>query len=197
MRFWHGVYFSSGLVVLVSLVAGGCKSLGEKPAPLSAATIKGFHDATGGGDVATMKKMLDMHPGLLDARDEGRATPLITAAYAQKADVVKMLLERGADVNAQKKDGWSALHFAAWRGEEDIAKMLLDHGAKVDVKKPDGGTPLHAAVADGHLEVAKLLVAAGADVNAKKKDGWTPLRFAAERKNKDVAAFLRSKGAKE
>ena len=82
-------------------------------------------------------------------------------------EVVKWLVEHGADVTAKDNNGWTVLHWAASCGHLEVVKWLIEHGADVTAKDKDGWTVLHSAAFGGHLEVVKWLVEHGADVTAK------------------------------
>lgn len=103
-----------------------------------------------------------------DAREDGRGrTPLHLALDKQHPEAAKLLIVRGADVNARDRRGRTPLHIAAQQGYADVARMLLDRGALVDARtKDDGETPLWEALAPGDLATVRLLVARGADVRA-------------------------------
>jgi ankyrin repeat protein len=91
------------------------------------------------------------------------------------------LLDGGADVNAARGDGLTALHAAAERGHLDVAKLLISAGAELDAGTRIGRyTPLHLAGRGGHGRVVGALVEAGADVNATTSNtGVTPVHLAA------------------
>ncbi len=72
-------------------------------------------------------------------------TPLHEAAAMGHLEVARLLLERGADVNAKNKHGFTPLHFAAGIGHTDVAKLLLEHGADVNAKDEHGRTPADIA----------------------------------------------------
>lgn len=87
-------------------------------------------------------------------------TPLMRCAMKGRADLVEMLLEVGADVNAVASDvgGGTALYYAAQGGHIEIARTLLNHGA--DPRLPDrvlGLTPIDIAARNGHDAVVQLL----------------------------------------
>ena len=96
-----------------------------------------------------------------------------------------LYLERGADVNAKRRDHWTPLHLASyWCGKPDIVRVLLDHGAKVNGVDNLLRTPLHL-VAVGPYEskedgvsVARLLLERGADASALDLNSETPLHLA-------------------
>lgn len=103
-----------------------------------------------------------------DTRDGHHVTPLMLAAQRGHDEIVKLLVEAGADVNA--KDRASA----------------LDEGRQ---------TPLHRACAAGRLSTAKLLLELGANPDCLSQSGWTPLYLALSSKNADLAICLLEHGA--
>jgi ankyrin repeat protein len=124
--------------------------------------------------------------------------PLHLAAEKGHNDVVKLLLEHKAEVDAKTESGETPLYLAAEKGHKDVAELLLSHGADVNAKdKNFGRTPLHEAAVFGHKDVVELLLAHGADINAKNKNGETPLRFASGMGYEDVEELLRQHGGHE
>jgi ankyrin repeat protein len=91
-----------------------------------------------------------------------------------------MLLDRGADLNAQVKYGETVLHIAVRNGYMEIVQMLLDRGANVDVQDESGETVLHCAVRQCYIELVKVLLDRGANVYAHDMYGDTVLHCAAE-----------------
>ena len=81
--------------------------------------------------------------------------------------VVKLLLERGADVESKDDAGQTSLSRAAWNGHEAVVKLLLERGADVESKDDAGETPLSWAARNGHEAVVKLLLEKGANVESK------------------------------
>jgi ankyrin repeat protein len=96
----------------------------------------------------------------------------------RSARLVRLLIERGADIEAKDKDGQTVLHVAA-RGDYAITALLLEHGADVNATDVHGITPLHTAILENNDDnIVKLLIAQGAVVNARDEDGYTPLHVA-------------------
>ena len=85
------------------------------------------------------------------------STALLYAAVNGHMEVVKVLVARGADVDAQDSVGGTALMYAVWKGHTDVVRILLAAGAAVDKKGRDGRTALSVAEKDGRAEIIKLL----------------------------------------
>ena len=93
------------------------------------------------------------------------ATPLHDAAQHGRADVVALLIRKGADVYARRTERRDTpLHSAA---TEAVARLLVEHGADVEARDWSGRTPLHWAAQFGHAEVARFLIGVGAAVDAR------------------------------
>lgn len=82
---------------------------------------------------------------VFDVTDYWGRTALHYAAEHGYEDLAKLLIEKGANVNAVDAKGDTPLHLAALRGKSDVAKLLLDHGADVTIKSKDGHTALSLA----------------------------------------------------
>ena len=98
------------------------------------------------------------------------STALTKAAYEGQTDLVKNILDKGADPNERGgcAFGWPSvtpLSCAAYSGHMEAVKILVDRGADVDVRDSQNGwTPLTCAAHKGHVEIAKLLTERGADI---------------------------------
>ncbi|MDD9818884.1 MAG: ankyrin repeat domain-containing protein [Gammaproteobacteria bacterium] len=137
----------------------------------------------------------------LQAVDELQgATPLHHAAFHSPApEVVALLLERGADIEARAAYGSTPLHFAAgFNKEPGVTALLLERGANIEARGDDSGaTPLYlAAGLNESPAVVALLLERGANVEARDNIGTTPLHHAAERRETPaVVKLLLDRGA--
>jgi ankyrin repeat protein len=93
--------------------------------------------------------------------------------------VIVTLLKAGANINAQQKDGGTALMYAAVSNPPEVIATLLKAGANINAQDNDGGTPLiWAAAFNQNPDVILMLLRAGADPKAKTKEGQTALDLA-------------------
>jgi ankyrin repeat protein len=97
----------------------------------------------------------------------GHFRPVVLESHAQEA-IIKLLLERGADVESIDSSGQSLLSFAAENGREAVVRLLLATGkVKIDAKDNNGQTALSQAIEKGYEVIVKLLVDAGAAVPSR------------------------------
>jgi len=122
-------------------------------------------------------------------------TPLCLAVTEGHEEVIKLLLECGANVNAQGKNGKTALHSAVEKGHEEVVKLLLECGANVDAQDKDGKSILQFAVEKQHEKFVKLLLECGANVHTQDKDGKTVLHCAVEKGQEKFVQLLLECGA--
>ena len=112
--------------------------------------------------------------------DDG-ATPLLAAVNAGRLENIVFLLEQGANINHQNKNGHNALHFAIARGHPHVIDFILRH-TDIDINATDknGLTALHQAAYRGDMELVDRLVEKGANVNVTDHHGKTPMMIAQE-----------------
>ncbi|KAG1144493.1 hypothetical protein G6F37_002207 [Rhizopus arrhizus] len=131
----------------------------------------GLHSACMNGNVGLVKFALD-HGALIDSVVNGFMPLQLACMSDNHIAVVQYLIDRGADVNAQKwskkhsadksqavagATGSTALHVACANGCTKIVDLLLRNGAKIDVKDKYGSRPIDVAAAKNHVEIVKLL----------------------------------------
>ena len=124
-------------------------------------------------------------------------TPLMYAAGEGRFDVVKYLINHGADVSKTNVDKETALHYASEYGQLKVAELLLSRGAGIDVEDKWCRTPLMLAAARGHSDILLCLINHGADLNKTKFNVHkrTALHYAIEYGHLKVVELLLSKGA--
>jgi len=131
-------------------------------------------------------KMLTDSYGI-DCYDSYKRTFLILAASKGNEAVLKYLIEKGADIDFQDKNGYCALHFAAQNNEIGIAEILLDNGANSNLRDLYGNPPIWTAIFNSKegFSIVKLLLENNADIETKNNHGKSPkemwnLRFNSE-----------------
>lgn len=142
-------------------------------------------------DDAAVQLALADDPDAVNQEDDEHRKPLHVAAVMGLSNIVEILLNAKADINAKiipsfyysdsdKKDTEkSPLHLATCHGHFAVARLLLDRGAAVDAADYNGNTPLHDAVRQGHNALVTLLLDRKASANASNRSRQTPVHIAA------------------
>ena len=103
---------------------------------------------------------------------------LLEAAENGHLNIVRSLLERGAEVNTVVNDIATPLYMAAQEGHANVVKLLLEHQANIETKASNGYSPLSMAIFNKHINVVNLLLKAGANTESTIKEGFTPIHVA-------------------
>eukprot|EP01101_Sappina_pedata_P013178 TRINITY_DN945_c0_g1_i1.p1 TRINITY_DN945_c0_g1~~TRINITY_DN945_c0_g1_i1.p1 ORF type:complete len:1327 (+),score=669.54 TRINITY_DN945_c0_g1_i1:127-4107(+) len=127
---------------------------------------------------------------------ERKTTHLHTAAINDEHQRLKLLIEAGANVNVEDKDGAMPLHHAAYAGNLKIVKILLKSGAKINAKDDESNTPLHNAALGGHVKVVDYLLSKGAAIDELDEQNGTPLLNSCSNGHAPVVDLLIKKAAK-
>jgi len=143
------------------------------------------------GDKGAVLAMLEAgQVDINEEADEDGSTPLLVAAQAGHASIVKILCEHGADVDKTADDNASPLIVAAMKGHLEVVETLCRVGAAKDKQRADGATPLFLAAQRGCGEVVQFLCAEGANKDKGRKHGDTPLLIAVENSQVEVVRVL-------
>ncbi len=121
-------------------------------------------------------------------------TPLHSAASLGDSKIIKLLLDAGADVEAQAVYS-TPLMYAALSGKTNAVRMLLYAGADVNhVNSHDGQNALHMAAMYGHIDVADILLNVGINTDVFSMEGDTPLHLAVLLGKTEFVEFLKKNG---
>lgn len=107
-----------------------------------------------------------------------RLTPLQYAVVMDDADLVRKLIELGADIEEPDAFRSTPLMMAAYNKRQSISEFLVQHGADLTAVNSVGKTVLHHAAQHGDIGLVKRVLAAGVSVNAADGEGYTPLHCA-------------------
>lgn len=124
----------------------------------------------------------------------GGTTALIWAVDKDYIDIVKLAIQKKADMNIFDKNGMTALMVAVKQGKVEMTKLLIENGANLN-SIGGQGSALMIATEKGNTEFVNLLIEKGADVNLAKQWGETALIIAVEKDNLAMAELLINKGA--
>ncbi len=139
-------------------------------------------EAASAGDLDRLSELLAADPASVGLRSGDGFTALHLAAFFGSEEAARLLVNRGADVDARGQ-GWmtgTPLHSAAAGRHARVVQVLLEAGADPNARQSGGWTPLHSAARNGDVASVRLLVASGADPSARNVDGIDVLASAEE-----------------
>ena len=131
----------------------------------------------------------------IDFEDDWKETALHKAAYKGHKDLVRLLLMKGASIEAINIDNNTPLHLAARNGHTGALELLLAKSASIEAMTKTDNTPLHIAAWNGHTSTVELLLTKGASVEAMNINNNTPLHLAAWNGHTRTVERLLTKGA--
>lgn len=145
-------------------------------------------EAAAVGDVERLGALL----GDVTAVSDDGFTALHLAAFFRHPEAVRLLLGRGAPVNAVAANPMRVqpLHSAAAGGDPECVRLLVDSGADVNATQEGGFVPLHASAQNGDGAAVEALLAAGADPSIVTEDGRTAADFAREAGHDAIVSTL-------
>lgn len=131
----------------------------------------------------------------VDLRDRNGRTPLLANAGLKKergkmhdssstrlvlltTTVLKLLLDRKADIDLKQREGCHELYEAAAFGAEESVEFFLEHDVDPSIANNFGWTPLHGAAANGHFEIVERLIEKGVNLSPLSDTYETPLSLA-------------------
>ncbi|TVS84483.1 hypothetical protein COM43_004760, partial [Wolbachia pipientis] len=131
----------------------------------------------------------------IDERGKDGNTVLHLAAYLSDEKAIKLLIEKGAEINIENNNGDRPLHLAAFYGKVENVKVLIEGGANVNAMDDGGYTALHSASLMSCEKTVRELIKAGSNVNTGNYIGRTPLHSAVfMREIGNVRAILEAGG---
>ncbi|CAH1183646.1 unnamed protein product [Phaedon cochleariae] len=214
---------NSGSVEMVECVVA---ALGDGSAvnQNDACCFSPLHMAAAKGDGEMVRWLLKRGANVKAIGGRHRQSALHVATRGTRLDVIRILVEAGADINAVDIEERSVLTSAVRQGCDEIVRYLIQKGARVNHEEPGSVTALrlavwanslpvakvlleggariihshhlvHTAVSNNNLEMVKMLVDSCAMLNTRDDQGYTPLMLSCSRKNISIARYLLAHGA--
>ena len=155
---------------------------GVRPSWANRTLLVGIFELVGVGDREGVREAVRRDKALLEAKEEeDGAGTLHWAVRFGREDIVRILVELGANMEAEDRDGETPLLYVARTGAPSIIKLLVEKGARLSAVDQRGRTALHRVAERGREGALEALVSLGADVDAKDVDKRTPLHLACAR----------------
>lgn len=154
-----------------------------------------LHTAAANGDVPRILQLMAAGEDM-EGLTSDECPPLKIAAYEGQEAAVRVLLAKGAAVEARQPGTlYTSLHYATLEGHSGCVSALLEAGTDANACDARQLTPLHLAAATGKLACLDTLLAAGADIEARTDNGRTPLLLAAANGHLACLERLLARGA--
>ncbi len=157
---------------------------------------RNLFEAAALGDLEETKKRIVEFPEEINSLSKDGWSALHLASYFGHLEIVRALIDAGADLSLTSKSkmsfGNTALHSAIATGKREVVELLLDKGADVNaIQDPGKITPLHiAASRPGSIEIIQILLKKGADKTKLSEEEQTPYAIALEKGNEAEAREL-------
>lgn len=181
----------TGLFLSLSVASLTAFSHGHSQATQPHAVVAKLHKAIQDGDLDTVKSLLASDPDLLEKRNEVDYTPLFTAVRYNQTDILKFLIDSGANINATESYGGNnPLQIGIFLRKPEAVRMLLDYNADAFQEDKCKGTALSFAAMAGSFEFTEVFMYKGMNVNAPDCYKVTPLMWAAWGGNIAVVKLL-------
>ncbi len=156
--------------------------------------VKDFITACKTGNMKVVKRTEKDGFDIKSSLTKDGSTALMIAAAAGQNEVIRFLIEKGANVNAKKDFGYTPLMISIINNRTETARLLIDNGAKIVAQTTLKESPFIFAIEKCNTELVGLLIDKGADIAIKTKVGQKPLLIAATKGCKDVLEVLVENG---
>ena len=179
---------ASGLSLLMHALYRGRRDLAEL---IAARKQLDTFEAAALGNLERLKACAAVSAAVNSRSNDG-FTALHFACFFGQPDAARLLIERGASVDAVTSNPMKLmpLHSAASARNLEAARLLLEHGAPINARQQWGWVPIHAAAQNGDRAMVELMLKHGADPKLSNDEGKTPAMVAREKGHAEIAALL-------
>ena len=143
-----------------------------------------FFEAVEQGNIEIVRLLIDR----VDINT--RSTAVHTAILFGKDDILQLLIENGADINAKDNQGNSPIYIAVKNNEIRILRILIEKGADINAKNNLGQSPLHLAVELNNFNYTQVLILSHADINTLDANRNSPIHIAIKNGNIEIMKYL-------
>ena len=147
-------------------------------------------EAVKNGNLDAVKNILSQDASLANSPDENGNCPVSLALSGANTELVRLLIQKGADVNLKNNYGFTPLHIAADKNQIEIGKILIEAGADLNAVSRYQTTPIFNAIEKGNIGFVELLIQKGADINFQSPIFGCPIHRAVYRDNTDILKLL-------
>lgn len=146
------------------------------------AQAQDIFDAVKNKNMTKVKELVEANLKLINIKDEAGRTPLHWAARGVHYDILKYLVEKGADVNAKDNNSVTPLLSVTSRAHLEAVKLLINSGADINISNNEGSYPIHMAAHYGFKDAIELFLVKGISIEILDNYKRTPLLIAAREK---------------
>eukprot|EP01041_Mallomonas_annulata_P000700 gene700-1341_t len=154
-----------------------------------------FHQACKAGDISAAKALVDIDNIDKNSKDAAGLQAIHYSSISGNLELIKWLIQIGAQLNARDDSGTSPLHIACQKGHLEVVQWMLTQKVFKNNRNRDGMTPLLCAASEGHLPVVQLLIAEKAFNFVVDNDGNTALHYAYMKNHSALIDWLMATGA--
>lgn len=154
-----------------------------------------IHNAVQQGDLTKTQNLIAKDPALLNSKTEDGMTPLHVAVMGGHKELMKFLIQEGANIDALDKEGRTPLLNAIMFKKSELAHMLIEKGADVRIRCKEGANAIIYALFFGPEDLIEPILDNGQDVNERYWGGATIMQGAAAMGHKNAMSILFEKGA--
>ena len=152
-------------------------------------------DACEKGHLQRVMQILDNNPNQINSSNMFSDKPIHKAVWGIHPNIVKYLIDKGADVNCKDREGLTPLHKAILKKNIEIVNILIDNGADPSALSFNNLTPIFLAASSGNSNILVRLINAGGDLDTPSQYLDTPLHIAAKKGNAEIVMILCMQGA--
>jgi hypothetical protein len=156
-----------------------------------------FFNGIRSGNIESIKSAINLETDINSTQNGFSA--ILTATMLNQYEILKVLIDSGADIDSTDDEGWSALHWACNEdgGHLNIVLLLINSGIDINHNDNNGSNALLVATEFGHIKIIEYLIDNGIDVNTKNvSHGATALMLATQNSNIKAVELLINGGAK-